>query len=207
MSFEFKHRCQLKFKKFYLALKQLFTIQNSRQVWHRHLDCDEVSYKTQNSKLKTIIMQDFGDIIYNQVLLVALLACLIAQLSKLVIELAKNRKFNFRVLVTTGGMPSAHSALVTALATGVGQTIGWATPEFAIATIFAIIVMYDAAGVRQAAGKQARILNQMIDELFQEDSKFSEDRLKELLGHTPVQVIAGSILGVIVSWLACPTYQ
>lgn len=151
-------------------------------------------------------MHDFNDILHNQVLMVALLACLIAQASKLVIELAKNRKFNFRVLVTTGGMPSSHSALVTALATGVGQTVGWDSAEFAIATIFAIIVMYDAAGVRQAAGKQARILNQIIDEFFQEKPEFNEARLKELLGHTPFQVIVGSILGVAISWLAGPAY-
>ncbi|MBE9190387.1 divergent PAP2 family protein [Gloeocapsopsis crepidinum LEGE 06123] len=151
-------------------------------------------------------MQDFGDILDNSVMLVAVIACLIAQASKLVIELIKNHKFDMRVLVTTGGMPSAHSALVTALATGIGQTSGWASSEFAIATIFAIIVMYDAAGVRQAAGKQARILNQMIDELFHEHKEFNEDRLKELLGHTPFQVIVGSVLGVTISWLASPAY-
>ena len=151
-------------------------------------------------------MQDIGNILDNRVLLVALAACLIAQALKLVIEIIKNRKLNVRVLVTTGGMPSAHSALVTALAAGVGQTIGWASPEFALATVFAIIVMYDAAGVRQAAGKQARILNQMIDELFDEKHDFSQDRLKELLGHTPVQVIAGSALGVTIYWLARYAY-
>ncbi|EDX78417.1 conserved hypothetical protein [Coleofasciculus chthonoplastes PCC 7420] len=151
-------------------------------------------------------MQDFGNILNNQVLLVALIACLVAQLLKLLVELTKDRKFNLRTLVTTGGMPSAHSALVTALAAGVGQTMGWASPDFAIATIFAVIVMYDAAGVRQAAGKQARILNQIIDELFQEGKEFNEDRLKELLGHTPFQVIVGSILGVLISWLAAPAY-
>ncbi|MBW4639677.1 MAG: divergent PAP2 family protein [Gloeocapsa sp. UFS-A4-WI-NPMV-4B04] len=147
-------------------------------------------------------MQDFGDILDNSVLLVALVACLIAQASKVVVDLIKNGKVNFRSLVTTGGMPSAHSALVTSLATGVGQTSGWASPEFAIATIFAVIVMYDAAGVRQAAGKQARILNQMIDELFSEHHKFNEDRLKELLGHTPFQVIIGSALGITISFIA-----
>ncbi len=151
-------------------------------------------------------MQDFGDILDNSVLYIAVITCLIAQASKLIIDLAKNRKLNVRVLVTTGGMPSAHSALVTSLATGVGQTSGWGSPEFAIATIFAVIVMYDAAGVRQAAGKQARILNQMIDELFSKDHEFNEDRLKELLGHTPFQVIVGSILGVTISWLAAPAY-
>ena len=150
-------------------------------------------------------MQDIGNILDNRVLLVALIACLIAQALKLVIEIVKNRKLNVRVLVTTGGMPSAHSALVTALAAGVGQTLGWASPDFAVAMIFAIIVMYDAAGVRQAAGKQARILNQMIDELFHEHPEFNGDRLKELLGHTPVQVIAGSALGITISWLARST--
>ncbi|MDM9381880.1 MULTISPECIES: divergent PAP2 family protein [unclassified Chlorogloeopsis] len=152
-------------------------------------------------------MQDIGDILDNQVLVVALVACLIAQTLKLVIELIKNRKLNVRALVTTGGMPSAHSALVTSLAAGVGQTRGWASAEFAVATVFAIIVMYDAAGVRQAAGKQARILNQMIDELFDEHPEFTGDRLKELLGHTPFQVIAGSALGITISWLARYAYN
>ncbi|AFZ12940.1 acid phosphatase/vanadium-dependent haloperoxidase related protein [Crinalium epipsammum PCC 9333] len=151
-------------------------------------------------------IQYFGDILDNQVLLVALLACLIAQLLKLLFELVIHRKVNIRVLVTTGGMPSAHSALVTALATGVGQAIGWSSPDFAIAAIFAVIVMYDAAGVRQAAGKQARILNQILDELFQEHPKFNEDRLKELLGHTPVQVIVGSALGVVIALFANAAY-
>jgi acid phosphatase family membrane protein YuiD len=147
-------------------------------------------------------MQDIGNILNNRVLLVALIACFVAQGLKLIIDLVQNRKLNVHVLMTTGGMPSAHSALVTALATGVGQTLDWTSPEFALATIFAIIVMYDAAGVRQAAGKQARILNQMIDELFQEKPEFNQDRLKELLGHTPVQVLAGSALGITVAWLA-----
>jgi len=151
-------------------------------------------------------MQDIADILDNRVLLVALVACFIAQALKLVIEVVKNQKLNVRVLVTTGGMPSAHSALVTALAAGIGQTVGWASPEFALATVFAIIVMYDAAGVRQAAGKQARILNQMIAELFDEKHEFSQDRLKELLGHTPVQVIAGSALGITIYWLARYAY-
>ncbi|MCT7960678.1 divergent PAP2 family protein [Laspinema sp. D1] len=151
-------------------------------------------------------MQEIGNIIDNRVLLVATLACLIAQSAKLAIELAKNRKFNFRVLVETGGMPSAHSALVTALATGIGQTAGWNSTEFALATIFAVIVMYDAAGVRQAAGKQARILNQIVDEFFSDDHDLNEARLKELLGHTPFQVIVGAILGVCIAYIAGQTY-
>jgi hypothetical protein len=151
-------------------------------------------------------MDSFSDILNNHVLIVALIACLTAQGLKAIIELVRNRKLNLQVMVGTGGMPSAHSALVTALACGVGQTLGWASPMFAATLVFAIIVMYDAAGVRQAAGKQAKVLNQIIDELFQEKPEISEARLKELLGHTPFQVIAGSILGVMISWLAAPAY-
>ncbi len=151
-------------------------------------------------------MQDLGHILNNRVLLVSLIACSIAQSLKLVVDLVKNQKLNVRALVTTGGMPSSHSTLVTALATEVGQKTGWESPDFAIATIFAIIVMYDAAGVRQAAGKQARILNQIIDELFQEKPEFNEDRLKELLGHTPFQVIVGFLLGVGISFIATFIY-
>lgn len=151
-------------------------------------------------------MPDLGHILNNRALLVSLSACLIAQAIKLVVDLVKNQKLNVRALVTTGGMPSSHSALVTALATEVGQQTGLDSPDFAIATIFAIIVMYDAAGVRQAAGKQARILNQIIDELFQEKPEFNEDRLKELLGHTPVQVIVGFLLGVGISFVATLIY-
>ncbi|MGD1896114.1 MAG: divergent PAP2 family protein [Phormidesmis sp.] len=149
-------------------------------------------------------MQDFSEIFQNHVLWVALVACITAQALKLVFEFVQHRSINPKVLFETGGMPSAHSALVTALACGVGQTIGWSTPAFAITSVFAVIVMYDAAGVRQAAGKQAKILNQILDELFQENAEFNEDRLKELLGHTPVQVIVGSALGVIIAWLSAP---
>jgi hypothetical protein len=150
-------------------------------------------------------MQDFGNILHNQVLLIALIACFTAQGLKLMLSLIQNQKFNARILVETGGMPSAHSALVAALATGVGQTAGWASNEFAIAVIFAFIVMYDAAGVRQAAGKQARVLNQIVDEYFREH-ELSEERLKELLGHTPVQVIVGSLLGIAISWIGGHAY-
>lgn len=150
-------------------------------------------------------MQDFPNILNNTILWVSLIACVVAQILKLVVEFARHGKVTFRTLVETGGMPSAHSAFVTALATGVGQVEGWDSAAFAIALIFAIIVMYDAAGVRQAAGKQARVLNQIVDEFFH-DAEFSEDRLKELLGHTPVQVIAGCVLGVFISWLAARAY-
>jgi acid phosphatase family membrane protein YuiD len=140
-----------------------------------------------------------GDVLHNRILWIAISASLIAQTLKLAIELVRNGKVTFQTLVTTGGMPSAHSALVAALATEVGQQDGWDSSTFAIATLFAVIVMYDASGVRQAAGKQARVLNQIIDEFFQGKREFPEERLKELLGHTPIQVFAGLILGICIA--------
>ncbi|TVQ60087.1 MAG: divergent PAP2 family protein [Spirulina sp. DLM2.Bin59] len=147
-------------------------------------------------------MQDVDSILGNQILLVAIIACLLAQGIKLITSLIQKGRIDVRHLFSTGGMPSAHSALVAALATGVGQVKGWNSAEFAIAALFAVIVMYDAAGVRQAAGKQARILNQILDELFQEGKELNEERLKELLGHTPFQVLMGLILGIGVSLVA-----
>ena len=144
-------------------------------------------------------MQEVAGILHNQILIVALLACITAQGLKLVIDLIKTGKLNVTYLLSPGGMPSAHSALVGALAASVGNLKGWSSAEFAIACLFAIIVMYDAAGVRQAAGKQAKILNQLIDELFQEEHNLNEERLKELLGHTPFQVLVGLSLGISIA--------
>lgn len=146
-------------------------------------------------------MQEVADILHNQILMVALLACVSAQGLKLVIDLVRSRKVNVTYLVSPGGMPSAHSALVGALAASVGSLKGWSSSEFAISCLFAIIVMYDAAGVRQAAGKQAKILNQLIDELFQEEHNLNEERLKELLGHTPFQVLVGLSLGISIAMI------
>ncbi|MEM8642559.1 MAG: divergent PAP2 family protein [Cyanobacteria bacterium P01_G01_bin.54] len=144
-------------------------------------------------------MEGFAAVFTNQTLLVAIAACLLAQGTKLIIALVRLRQFQISALFSAGGMPSAHSALVAALATSVGQTKGWSSPEFAIACMFAVIVMYDAAGVRQAAGKQAKVLNQIVDELFQEGEELSSERLKELLGHTPLQVLAGLCLGIAIA--------
>ena len=146
-------------------------------------------------------MEDISGILHNQILMVALAACFTAQFLKIPIDLIRYRKTSLKSLFSAGGMPSAHSALVGALATGVGQVKGWDSSEFAIACLFAVIVMYDAAGVRQAAGKQARILNQIIDDMFQ-DHEFNEERLKELLGHTPSQVLVGLSLGISIAFFA-----
>jgi acid phosphatase family membrane protein YuiD len=149
-------------------------------------------------------MQVLIEIFTNRLIAIPLLACIFAQIIKVSVDTITNKKFSFRYLVSTGGMPSSHSALVGALATGVGQTLGWSSPEFAIASIFAGIVMYDAAGVRQAAGKQAKILNQIMDELLNHED-FSEEKLKELLGHTPFQVVVGLLLGIISSIFLLPS--
>jgi acid phosphatase family membrane protein YuiD len=133
----------------------------------------------------------------NHVLWTALIASLLAQAMKLILTYAQSGKVNLRVLVETGGMPSSHAALVTALAIGVGLQEGWDSLLFAATVVFALVVMYDAAGIRQAAGKQARVLNRLMEEWFEEKGagSFKEPYLKELLGHTPVQVIAGAALG------------
>ncbi|MEO0948778.1 MAG: divergent PAP2 family protein [Cyanobacteria bacterium J06641_5] len=151
-------------------------------------------------------MSDIAQVFQNQVLLVSLLACFTAQALKLIVELVRNGKFSIANAFTTGGMPSSHSALVASLATCVGLTVGWASPEFAIASLFATIVMYDAAGVRQAAGKQAQALNQLIDELASDLQPQQEERLKEKLGHTPLQVVVGSAWGIAVALLATPFF-
>jgi acid phosphatase family membrane protein YuiD len=136
----------------------------------------------------------------NRVLVAAFLAWAIAQLGKTLYELVRQRKLVISRLVSSGGMPSSHSALVTGLATATGREMGVGSPAFAIAVVLASIVMYDAAGVRRAVSIQARILNQMLEEAFQ-GSPMAEKRLRELIGHTPVQVFVGGLLGVGIGLL------
>jgi acid phosphatase family membrane protein YuiD len=136
----------------------------------------------------------------NPVLFAATLAWAIAQTLKFLIYSVRDRRVSLHYLTTMGGMPSTHSATVAGLATAVGIREGLRSTSFAIAFVFAIVVMYDAAGVRRAAMAQAKILNQIIDELFQ-GHPISETRLRELLGHTPFEVLMGALLGVVVSFL------
>lgn len=133
----------------------------------------------------------------NQVLIAAVVAWFVAQTIKLLVELVRTHRLDLRYMVSPGGMPSAHSALVTSLATAVARQEGMGSALFAASAVFASIVMYDAAGVRQSVSIQARILNRMLDELFTQRA-FSERRLRELLGHTPLEVFAGFLLGLIV---------
>lgn len=137
-------------------------------------------------------------ILDNRILVAAFVAWVIAQLSKTMYELIRYRKLILSRMVSAGGMPSSHSALVMSLATATGRVTGIESAAFAISLVLAAIVMYDAAGVRRAVSIQARILNQMIDEAF-EGKPFAEKRLRELIGHTPIQVIVGGLLGIGVA--------
>ena len=110
----------------------------------------------------------------------------------------REKRFNFRWFVGTGGMPSSHAATVSALATAVGLTYGFASPFFAIAFFFAFIIMLDAQGVRRQSGQQAEILNKMIEDIYL-NRGINQERLIQLLGHTPIQVIIGAALGIIVA--------
>ena len=122
------------------------------------------------------------------------------QLFKFIYDLVKSKKFNFKRLMQAGGMPSSHSGVVISLTTMIGKNVGINSPLFAVALIFSFIVMYDAAGVRRAAGKQAKLLNKIVETPGLTSLQVSE-RLVEVLGHTPVQVIVGAAIGVIVGLL------
>lgn len=134
-----------------------------------------------------------------KILYVTSLAWAVAQGLKVLIYYVRNRKFNFRLFVGTGGMPSSHSAYVCSLATAIGIEAGWNSPVFLLSVGMALIIMTDAAGVRRAAGQQAKILNQIMDDLNR-SKPVPQKRLKELLGHTPVQVLVGAFLGILVAW-------
>lgn len=144
----------------------------------------------------------FQEILNNQILKITLFAWAIAQFLKVIIVLWTQKKWDFTRLVGSGGMPSSHSALVTSLTVCIGKNYGFDSGEFALALTIALVVMYDAAGVRRAAGKQAEVLNQILDDLYHHRTEFNSERLKELLGHTPVEVLAGAALGIIVGIFA-----
>lgn len=143
-------------------------------------------------------MSAYTQLLYNNIIWVSLLAWFIAQLLKVIFTLIFNRKFDIRRFIGAGGMPSSHSALVVSLATSIGKLEGYDSSIFAVAITFALIVMYDAAGVRRAAGKQAAVLNDILEQI-QTKRSIPEEKLKELLGHTPIEVFAGALLGFLIS--------
>ena len=139
--------------------------------------------------------------LYNyKYIIVPVLLWFFIQLFKVLYDLVIFKRFNFKRILGAGGMPSSHSAVVTSLATLIGKNEGFDTHIFALSLIFAFVVMYDAAGIRRAAGKQAKLLNKIIETPGLTGMQVSE-RLVEILGHTPVQVIVGALIGVITGIL------
>lgn len=140
-------------------------------------------------------MNHFSEIFQNKILIVSMFACFLAQFIK--IFTGKERIIDLKRILISGGMPSSHSSFVTSLAVLVGYDKGFSSTEFAMAVVFALIVMYDASGVRRAVGKQAVILN-LIIEGFSHGEFNQQERLKELVGHTPKEVYFGAFLGILI---------
>ncbi|HCB99646.1 MAG TPA: acid phosphatase [Ruminococcaceae bacterium] len=143
--------------------------------------------------------------LHNTVLMAAILSWILAQAIKTVLTLIVKKKFDAERILGSGGMPSSHSAMVCSLMLGMAIKTGVSSPFFAVTFAFAAVVMYDAMGVRRAAGEQARVLNRMLDKWEKQDPELSpkEDiarkELKEYLGHTPLEVLAGAMLGILVA--------
>lgn len=144
------------------------------------------------------LIKEAKDDMVNKILLIAVVAWAAAQVAKLLISMAVYHKFDINYLITGGGMPSSHSALVCACAVSTAFETGVNSPMFAVAAVLAFIVMYDAAHVRRETGKQSRILNYILSNWEELRPEEFEADLKELIGHTPLQVAAGAVLGVTI---------
>jgi hypothetical protein len=137
-------------------------------------------------------------IFQNEILVIAFITWAIAQTVKPFIGYLITRKFDWHMFLSTGGMPSSHATLVTSVAVGVGLMVGWATPVFAVAATLAVVVIYDAAGVRRQAGMHAQTINVLVQEVLQ-GHPISETELREVLGHTPIEVFGGILWGSIAT--------
>ena len=147
-------------------------------------------------------MEFLKDLMHNRIFLTAACGWIAAQVLKTIVHMWFNRRFVAERLIGSGGMPSSHSATVCALATAAGIECGGGGYEFALAGILAVIVMYDAMGVRRETGIQARVLNEMMEILTTMGRKMSvEEKLKEFVGHTPIQVLMGALLGILIGVL------
>ena len=144
-------------------------------------------------------------LLQNRILIAGILGWAAAQALKTIIYTIMNRSFNAERLVGDGGMPSAHSATVTAIAVSAGMIYGFGSFEFAISAILAIIVMHDAMGVRRVTGKQSEVINELMDIFVAEhpEEMLTDEKLKELVGHTPLQVAAGFLLGFVTALIYC----
>jgi uncharacterized protein len=144
------------------------------------------------------VLSDLG---HNRILLVSLTAWAIAQILKVVVVFVQERRIAWNFFVTSGGMPSSHTATVCALATSVAMTAGMGSIYFSISVVLAIIVMYDAAGVRQSVGQQSALLNRIVREIsFKASRSELQKDLREFVGHTPFQVFIGAALGIFIAW-------
>ena len=142
-----------------------------------------------------------ADFLNNKVLLISAASWVITQILKVMVILVQERRLAWNYLVTSGGMPSSHTATVCALATSIALTIGVGSIFFSIAVVLAVIVMYDAAGVRQSVGQHSAILNRMVREFsFRTSKQEREKDLREFIGHTPFQVFVGALLGIFIAW-------
>lgn len=146
-------------------------------------------------------MNDFWIFCRDSVLVTAVISWFVAQVLKVLFVILKDRRLDFSRFIGAGGMPSSHSSFVVSLAAGVGLVEGFESTMFAVTVVLALVVMYDAAGIRRAAGQQARILNKIVEMWGKEDFANTEKKLKELLGHTPVEVFAGAVLGALIAVL------
>jgi len=144
-------------------------------------------------------MNYFEELLSNRIFFIVLFAWLLSCVLKGIIECIKNKKINFGRFFGPGGMPSSHSTIVCSLAVCVGMYEGFDSAVFVVCCTLALIVMYDASGIRRAAGEQAKIINMIVDAWEEHDPVLKEKKLKELLGHTPVEVLGGAILGVTVA--------
>ena len=136
---------------------------------------------------------------HNTALVAAAVSWVIAQTIKTILTLVQTKSFEPERLFGAGGMPSAHTSSVIALVMCIAHIRGISSPEFAIALCFALVVIYDAMGVRRAAGEQAKVINRMVDIMEKEGSEITEKDLKEYLGHTPLEVLGGILLGIVIS--------
>ena len=147
------------------------------------------------------MIEIFEELRFNHLFWVTLSSWFIAQTIKVILGIIRTKKFDFKWFVGTGGMPSSHAAGASTMAMTAGFDFGFDSGIFALATFFAIVTMFDAQGVRRSAGSQARILNKMTEDIYFK-GRIQESRLKELIGHTPIQVIVGSLLGISISFIA-----
>jgi len=145
-------------------------------------------------------MEELSAILSNKSLVISIFAWFCAQILKLVASLIQDKKVDWSLLLATGGFPSSHAAIVSALTTSIGINFGFDSSLFAVSIIMASVVMTDARGIRQAAGKQAKILNKIIEDLYQKKG-LKMERLKELLGHTSLEVFCGALLGILIAVL------